>query len=220
MKFPRFLNFSKIAFFFIASRSKSYSSLRANSESPGARNRGSSLVDGKLLKLLKILKYSKILVIPGTIDLESIALLASKCGQSAAATAALMEKHFAQSRQELLEQRHQELLRKQRQLQEQYTRLQQLSRGQMNNRQLGELKKTGSESNLRMMDAAVGVPLNPNGIKSSKFTSASVHGSLKNLTKTDSNSSTRMAPQSSAHHRVGDSNPEPIPKKVYETDIL
>ena len=187
--------------------------MRANSESPSARNRGSSLVDGEDF-LYDITFNVLIFCFLGTIDLESIALLASKCGQSAAATAALVEKRFAQSRQELLEQRHQELLRKQRQLQEQYTRLQQLSRGQMG-KQFGELKKTGSESNLRMIDATVGVPLND---KPSRMSSTTVYGSLKNLSRYDQNSS-RNNPQS-AHHRVGDSNPEPIPKKVYETDIL
>lgn len=52
----------------------------------------------------------------------------------------------SQSRQEILEQRHQELLRKQRALQEQYTRLQQLQRAPPPD--LLQLKKTGSESNL------------------------------------------------------------------------
>lgn len=91
----------------------------------------------------------------GRIDFDNIALLASTCGNAAAATAALLEKRFAQSRQELLEQRHQELLHKQRQLQEQYTRLQQLSTKRPISRGSGsggsflsDLKKTGSESNI------------------------------------------------------------------------
>nr|XP_046915825.1 serine-rich adhesin for platelets-like isoform X1 [Dermatophagoides farinae] len=119
-----------------ASRSKSYSSIRATSEPPGVRSRGSSIPDGR-------------------IDFDNIALLASTCGNAAAATAALLEKRFAQSRQELLEQRHQELLHKQRQLQEQYTRLQQLSTKRPISRGngsggsfLSDLKKTGSESNI------------------------------------------------------------------------
>ena len=81
--------------------------------------------------------------------------MASTCGNAAAATAVLLEKRFAQSRQELLEQRHQELLHKQRQLQEQYTRLQQLSTKRPISRGngsggsfLSDLKKTGSESNI------------------------------------------------------------------------
>ncbi|OTF82611.1 hypothetical protein BLA29_013441, partial [Euroglyphus maynei] len=96
----------------------------------------------------------------GRIDLDNIALLASTCGNAAAATAALLEKRFAQSRQELLEQRHQELLHKQRQLQEQYTRLQQLSKRPMSRGAaiggggndgddfLNDLKKTESENNI------------------------------------------------------------------------
>lgn len=52
------------------------------------------------------------------------------------------------SRQQILEDRHQELLRKQRLLQEQYTKLQMLSRGHIPKGLLNELKKTGSESNI------------------------------------------------------------------------
>lgn len=54
----------------------------------------------------------------------------------------------SRSRQQVLEDRHQELLRKQRLLQDQYTKLQMLSRGHIPEDLLHDLKKTGSESNL------------------------------------------------------------------------
>ena len=54
----------------------------------------------------------------------------------------------SKSRQQILEDRHQELLRKQRLLQEQYSKLQMLSRGHIPKGLLNELKKTGSESNI------------------------------------------------------------------------
>lgn len=59
----------------------------------------------------------------------------------------LNEDGDANQRQMVLEQRHQELLKKQRHLQEQYARLQQISAmgGNPNNNQI---QKTGSESNL------------------------------------------------------------------------
>jgi hypothetical protein len=59
------------------------------------------------------------------------------------------------SRQQVLENRHQELLRKQRLLQDQYTKLQMLSRGHIPEDLLHDLKKTGSESNI-MSKSAIG----------------------------------------------------------------
>ena len=59
------------------------------------------------------------------------------------------------SRQQVLEDRHQELLRKQRLLQDQYTKLQMLSRGHIPEDLLHDLKKTGSESNI-MSKSAIG----------------------------------------------------------------
>lgn len=169
----------------------------------------------------------------GKIDLDSIALLASTCGNAAAATAALVEKRFAQSRQELLEQRHQELLRKQRQLQEQYTRLQQLSRGQIPQGFLSDLKKTGSESNIvsktmvasadHMANKVARVPL-----------SSTVHGSLRNLatgpattatttTTTTSGSSVSQSKSNPQSAKLADqvsNETVATAKKIFETDIL
>jgi hypothetical protein len=84
----------------------------------------------------------------------------------------VVEKRFAQSRQELLEQRHQELLKKQKQLQEQYTRLQQLSRGQIPRGLLNDLKKTGSESNI---------------VSKTSLNVNTVHGSLRDLVNRTTN---------------------------------
>ncbi|KAI1288108.1 Coiled-coil domain-containing protein [Halotydeus destructor] len=62
----------------------------------------------------------------------------------------------SRSRHQLLEDRHQELLRKQKLLQEQYSRLQLLSKGQIPKGLLNDLKKTGSESDI-MSKSAIGV---------------------------------------------------------------
>lgn len=172
--------------------------------------------------------------------MDNVALLAAKCGNSAAATAALMEKRFAQSRQELLEQRHQELLRKQRQLQEQYTRLQQLSRGQIPRGFLNDLKKTGSESNLASK-APANVASNysgaANGSRMGRVPlSSTMHGSLKNLATSGAtlsstlpksmspsvlNRSADMTWQNGAAGGGMPASGEPhATKKIFETDIL
>lgn len=54
------------------------------------------------------------------------------------------------SRQQILEERHQDLLKKQKRLQDQFTKLQALSRIELPKNLLNELKKTGSESNLML----------------------------------------------------------------------
>lgn len=177
-------------------------------------------------------------------------MLAAKCGNSAAATAALMEKRFAQSRQELLEQRHQELLRKQRQLQEQYTRLQQLSRGQIPRGFLSnDLKKTGSESNLAAKAATMSMPASAGSgnvalgnVQMPRVgrvaLSSTVHGSLKNLANSPANGSTsgNASGTVGAGHKPSDlrqngsagggpsAGPAPnevaVTKKIFETEIL
>lgn len=117
-------------------------------------------------------------------------------------------------RKEELEQRHQELLKKQRALQEQYARLQQLQRG---NNTLAVvppapdqlLKKTGSESNL----------LQKMGLQMA--TSAQMTGSLTHLpnaAKTNSLSST-TSDESTATPATSVSSASTT-SKVYETDIL
>ena len=106
------------------------------------------------------------------------------------------ESSNSQERQAALEVRHQELLKKQKQLQEQYARLQQISKtGPVPSND--PLKKTGSESNLPQK---MGLQM-------------AVSGSMKNLNvdvtiaeaqKNDKN-------QQSTHTTT---------KQVYETDIL
>lgn len=98
------------------------------------------------------------------------------------------------SRQEMLEQKHQELLRKQRALQEQYTRLQALQRSQPPP-DLLQLKKTGSESNLL---GKMGLTLAPTG-SLSHLASAAASTSVATSTSTSSTTTT---------------------SKIYETDIL
>lgn len=119
------------------------------------------------------------------------------------------------TRKEELEQRHQELLKKQRALQEQYARLQQLQRG--NNTltvvpptpdQL--LKKTGSESNL----------LQKMGLQ---MATAQMTGSLTNLPNTASNSNPKGATNASAmqsEEQMANNASNTTTNKVYETDIL
>lgn len=94
------------------------------------------------------------------------------------------------SRQELLDSRHQELLRKQRQLQEQYARLQLLQRLSPPK---PDLKKTGSESNI---------------LHKASLAMASASGSLTHLAIPPSASPGAAA----ALLRSG--------AKIYETDIL
>uniref|UniRef100_T1JCW6 Actin interacting protein 3-like C-terminal domain-containing protein n=1 Tax=Strigamia maritima TaxID=126957 RepID=T1JCW6_STRMM len=107
------------------------------------------------------------------------------------------------NRKEMLDQRHQELLCKQRQLQEQYARLQQLQRGQALQRfspprSPADLKKTGSESNILLkagLALAPALQAHPPG-----------SGSLTHLVYVGNASSTGAA--------------SPVTNKIYETDIL
>lgn len=99
-------------------------------------------------------------------------------------------------RQEALEQRHQELLRKQRALQEQYARLQQLQRGTATVPTPDLLlKKTGSESNLLAKMGMQGLSA-----------AAPMSGSLTHLA-----SAAASAPLTTAQTTTS---------KIYETDIL
>lgn len=124
------------------------------------------------------------------------------------------------TRKEELEQRHQELLKKQKALQEQYARLQQLQRG--NNTlalvppppdQL--LKKTGSESNL----------LQKMGLQ---LTTSQITGSLTNLpnttktllTNTNSNPINSTSVSNNVEEENNKNNTNTHTNKVYETDIL
>ncbi|XP_063855253.1 coiled-coil domain-containing protein AGAP005037-like isoform X3 [Scylla paramamosain] len=113
-------------------------------------------------------------------------------------------------RQENLEARHMELLRRQRQLQEQYQRLQSLQRsgGRPTPANI-DLKKTGSESNLT---ARLGLSLAP----------APPHGSLSNLSSPSTHTNTLPNPKtSSAALSAGNGGPTSRrPAGLVETDIL
>ncbi|RZC41264.1 hypothetical protein BDFB_009167 [Asbolus verrucosus] len=116
------------------------------------------------------------------------------------------------SRKEELEQRHQELLKKQKALQEQYARLQQLQRG---NNTLAVvppapdqlLKKTGSESNL----------LQKMGLQ---MTTSQITGSLTNLPNTTANSVSKNTLTSTNTQTTNSTEEQTTTNKVYETDIL
>jgi len=111
-------------------------------------------------------------------------------------------------RQEALEQRHQELLRKQRALQEQYARLQQLQRGGAGLAAIPPpdllLKKTGSESNL----------LAKMGIGQGLSAAAPISGSLTHLASTGSANPAPTSNSTNAGTAPSTTN------KIYETDIL
>lgn len=118
------------------------------------------------------------------------------------------------TRKEELEQRHQELLKKQKALQEQYARLQQLQRG---NNTLAVvppppdqlLKKTGSESNL----------LQKMGLQ---MATTQMTGSLTNLPNTASSSNPKGTTNTtqSEEQTANNSSNTTTTNKVYETDIL
>lgn len=126
------------------------------------------------------------------------------------------------TRKEELEQRHQELLKKQKALQEQYARLQQLQRGNntlaINAAATDQLlKKTGSESNL----------LQKMGLQ---LTTSQMTGSLTNLPNTTTTNAankgtlTTIKTDPAAQENVDDvnknTNANIQTNKVYETDIL
>lgn len=108
-----------------------------------------------------------------------------------------------QTRQEILELRHQELLRKQKALQEQYTRLQQLQRAPPPD--LLQLKKTGSESNIL---AKMGLGLSA---------AAPISGSLSHLGPTTANTTATTSTFDSAPAPAANTS---TTSKIYETDIL
>lgn len=124
---------------------------------------------------------------------------------------------FQKTRKEELEQRHQELLKKQKALQEQYARLQQLQRGSNTLAIVPPapdqlLKKTGSESNL----------LQKMGLQ---MTTSQITGSLTNLPNTaaqmaNKTNSLNTNSNSVASQNNDEQNSNTQTNKVYETDIL
>ncbi|XP_060518675.1 coiled-coil domain-containing protein CG32809 isoform X10 [Cylas formicarius] len=133
------------------------------------------------------------------------------------------------TRKEELEQRHQELLKKQKALQEQYARLQQLQRG---NNTLAVippapdqlLKKTGSESNLLQK---MGFQLATSQITGSLNNIPNTTSSTVNkptLTSTNNPNPAQGAnehqPEDSGGEKNGNQTAETKTSKVYETEIL
>lgn len=155
------------------------------------------------------------LQIPSSSDSEAIS------ASSSCESVNSQEGKSSKTRKEELEQRHQELLRKQKALQEQYARLQQLQRGTNaltivppTSDQL--LKKTGSESNLLQK---MGLQMAP----------AQITGSLTNIPNNSANSSNNsdsgLSQSTTNRENKPNGETEAIPiqegqKKVYETDIL
>jgi len=124
------------------------------------------------------------------------------------------------TRQEQLEQRHQELLKKQKALQEQYTRLQQLQRSQPPP-DLLQLKKTGSEGNLLLkmglsMSAAAPISGSLTQLAAAVTTSATA-------TAADENAAAAAEKQrSTANNKATAASTTKMMtvSKVYETDII
>lgn len=146
---------------------------------------------------------------------------------------------LSKSRQEELESRHQELLRKQKQLQEQYTRLQQLQRSGNSTSltspsqvapDLLQLKKTGSESNLlHKLNLNLTISPNLSGSLSQLATTTQSNAvdaiettdveANANAVMTSSFTSTSTTSDVVNSSVIASSNP-PTANKVYETDIL
>ncbi|XP_063394266.1 coiled-coil domain-containing protein AGAP005037 isoform X2 [Cydia fagiglandana] len=113
-------------------------------------------------------------------------------------------------RQSLLEQRHQELLKKQKALQEQYARLQMIQRSgpSLPPTAQPDLKKTGSESNLL-------TKMNLN------LTATNISGSMTHLAcDAEHQKPTQNTPAPSDLERPPASDTIATTNKVYETDIL
>lgn len=114
------------------------------------------------------------------------------------------------TRQEILEDRHQQLLKKQRLLQQQYSKLQMLSRGQipLPDNLLNDLKKTGSESNILSKTGL------PPGLGS---------GSLTQLIPRQQsvvNGKGSVSPKKTTSGNSNQSGKQVQTQKIYETDIL
>lgn len=126
------------------------------------------------------------------------------------------------NRQQRLEERHQELLKKQKLLQEQYTKLQQLSRGELpKNMLFNDLKKTASDSNINVGEpklsrtternegncSNVGTPMNGN-------TSNETNGKEKKKIISNGDMNTSLE-ESSTSNMIS-----PNTQKLFRTDLL
>ncbi|XP_054713991.1 LOW QUALITY PROTEIN: coiled-coil domain-containing protein AGAP005037-like [Uloborus diversus] len=132
------------------------------------------------------------------------------------------------SRTEVLEQRHQELLRKQKHLQDQYSRLQQLQRSQLLQRFspprsaastpiLNDLKKTGSESNILSKSS---FSLTPSSGSLTHLAGTAVTFTTKQETKPSTVITTTSATSKAPAVPAKPSTTQLLKNKIYETDIL
>lgn len=145
---------------------------------------------------------------------------------------ASIDSQNGRSRQQLLEDRHQELLKKQRLLQDQYTQLQLLSHGQQG--LLNDLKKTGSESNIVSKS---GIGVNSSGSLSQLIPDPSKAKTLPRQQTSPSgsqvmaNGSNPMSQTNGNQVKQGVNNNSTVQmnnnqvkhvetQKIYETDIL
>lgn len=117
-------------------------------------------------------------------------------------------------RQQALENRHQELLKKQKQLQEQYARLQKISKNSSlpATTDMLQLKKTGSESNLPQK---MGLNMSISG--SMKNINVEVNKAAEAL-RNDKNH--QLQNSETSHKNVTPAAKTTTTKQVYETDIL
>lgn len=129
-------------------------------------------------------------------------------------------------RQIALEMRHQELLKKQKQLQEQYARLQQISKNNvaLQSTEMMHLKKTGSESNLpQKMGLNMSVSGSSGSMKNllnSSEINCNNFDNQNNEIYSDSSSNTGSGMDRGGHHVSGGPSSGTTTNKVYETDIL
>ncbi|XP_022167634.1 coiled-coil domain-containing protein CG32809 isoform X5 [Myzus persicae] len=123
------------------------------------------------------------------------------------------------TRQEQLEQRHQELLKKQKALQEQYTRLQQLQRSQPPP-DLLQLKKTGSEGNLLLKMGLSMSAAAPISGSLTQLAAAVTTSTTATAADDDSAEKQRSAANNKAAAATTTTTTTTTVSKVYETDII
>ncbi|XP_025406795.1 coiled-coil domain-containing protein AGAP005037 isoform X5 [Sipha flava] len=124
------------------------------------------------------------------------------------------------SRQEQLEQRHQELLKKQKALQEQYMRLQQLQRSQPTP-DLLQLKKTGSEGNLLLkmgLSMSAAAPISGSLTQLAVAVKSSAADAEKRQSDVDAATTNKTAATMS--NNAAATAATTTVNKVYETDII
>lgn len=123
-------------------------------------------------------------------------------------------------RQIALELRHQELLKKQKQLQEQYARLQQMSKNNsvpIQPSDIMQLKKTGSESNLPQK---MGLNMSVSGSMKNLNNSNAENNNVGTIIVTEAMNNEINQQQMNNDSTNNTNNSTTTTNKVYETDIL